>query len=102
MADADAGAQPVDESAVLDDLVRSLSKQIASTGWVEAEQRRLREAGAPILNVFEIAAAAAAATSVAAPVAAAVAPAALPAAATAAPTEAATAPTAAAADAPTR
>ncbi len=45
------------EAADLDSLVRSLSAQISSTGWVDAELARKSAGGEPVVNIFDIAAA---------------------------------------------
>ena len=60
-------APPDDDNgdSVLDELVRTLSQQISASGWVDAELQRKRDAGEPIISIFDVAAAAEGVPSVA-------------------------------------
>lgn len=43
-----------DDDAVLEDLVKTLGRQIASTGWVEAELARKKAAGEPLIKILRV------------------------------------------------
>ena len=43
-----------DDDAVLEDLVKTLGRQIASTGWVEAELARKKAAGEPLIKILSV------------------------------------------------